>query len=115
MTDPVPSKDLVSRITAYLSGGGLFNPELANHERVRDLLIECRDALTAHEPAAEWQPIELAPKDGRSFLAVRGGAPFICRWGAGANIWQQDSGEWRDPKYWMPLPARPAQPPRDGG
>lgn len=52
MTDPLPSKDLVSRITAYLSGGGLFNPELANHELVRDLLIECRDALTAPEPCA---------------------------------------------------------------
>jgi hypothetical protein len=36
---------LRERITAYLSGGGLFNPELAIHTAVRDLLIECRDAL----------------------------------------------------------------------
>lgn len=36
---------LIQRITDYLSGGGLFNPELANHEAVRDLLIDCRDAL----------------------------------------------------------------------
>ena len=36
---------LTERITAYLSGGGLFNPELANHDAVRDLLIDCRDAL----------------------------------------------------------------------
>jgi len=28
-----------------LSSGGLFNPELANHNAVRDLLIDCRDAL----------------------------------------------------------------------
>lgn len=33
------------RITAYLVGGGLFNPELANHDAVRDLLIDARDAL----------------------------------------------------------------------
>lgn len=36
---------LAARITAYLTGGGLFNPELANHDAVRDLLIDCRDAL----------------------------------------------------------------------
>lgn len=39
--------DEAERITAYLSGGGLFNPELADHEAVRDLLIDCRAALTA--------------------------------------------------------------------
>ncbi|MDM0041829.1 hypothetical protein QTI05_22505 [Variovorax sp. J22R193] len=36
---------LASQITSYLSGGGLFNPELAHHEAVRDLLIACRTAL----------------------------------------------------------------------
>ena len=44
------SAELISRITAYLSGGGLFNPELAIHDAVRDLLIDCRTALS--EPAA---------------------------------------------------------------
>jgi len=38
-------QDLTNRITDYLATGGLFNPELANHFAVRDLLIECRDAL----------------------------------------------------------------------
>ena len=38
-------KELSARITDYLSMGGLFNPELANHRAVRDLLIECRKAL----------------------------------------------------------------------
>ena len=36
---------LTKRIEEYLSAGGLFNPELANHVAVRDLLIECREAL----------------------------------------------------------------------
>ena len=36
---------LIDSITAYLSLGGLFNPELANHIAVRDLLIECREVL----------------------------------------------------------------------
>ena len=39
------SHALAQRITDYLAGGGLFNPELAKHYAVRDLLIECRDAL----------------------------------------------------------------------
>ena len=38
-------KLLVDRITQYLSAGGLFNPELMEHQKVRDLLIDCRKAL----------------------------------------------------------------------
>lgn len=41
------------RITDYLCSGGLFNPELANHDAVRDLLIDARDALTAERERAE--------------------------------------------------------------
>src|SRR5690242_9959789 len=43
-----PSPDsLRARITQYLCNGGLFNPELADHNVVRDLLRDCRDALEA--------------------------------------------------------------------
>ena len=62
-------KALTKRIEEYLSAGGLFNPELANHVAVRDLLIECREALREHamrevqrlgqeieqEPVAYWK------------------------------------------------------------
>ena len=41
---------LRERITAYLCTGGLFNPELANHDAVRNLLIDCRDFLSQPEP-----------------------------------------------------------------
>ena len=44
--------ELVKRINEYLWSGGLFNPELAIHDRVRDLLIDCRSALAA-QPAQE--------------------------------------------------------------
>jgi hypothetical protein len=37
--------DIVERCTAYLSDGGLFNPELAIHDMVRDLVIDCRDEI----------------------------------------------------------------------
>lgn len=43
------------RITEYLSLGGLFNPEMMDHEKVRDLLIACRDELTAVRAALEKQ------------------------------------------------------------
>lgn len=38
---------VLDRITEYLSGGGLFNPECANHDAVRDLLIDAREAHAA--------------------------------------------------------------------
>ena len=49
MTDKTQTPSITDRITAYLSGGGLFNPELANHDAVRDLLIDCRAELAAAE------------------------------------------------------------------
>ena len=33
------------RINDYLSAGGLFNPELMEHEKVRELLLDCRDEI----------------------------------------------------------------------
>jgi len=41
---------LVERITNYLTAGGLFNPDMARHENVSKLLIDCREAL-AHAVA----------------------------------------------------------------
>lgn len=40
------AQELSNKITAYLFNGGLFNPELANHIAVRDLLIEIRKVLS---------------------------------------------------------------------
>ena len=37
--------ELVEKINEYLNVGGLFNPELMEHHKVSDLLLECRDAL----------------------------------------------------------------------
>lgn len=40
------AQELIDRINAYLWSGGMFNPELANHIAVRNLLIECREVLS---------------------------------------------------------------------
>lgn len=37
---------VTDRITEYLELGGLFNPELMDHTKVRNLLIDCRIELT---------------------------------------------------------------------
>jgi hypothetical protein len=33
------------RATEYLISGGLFNPEMMEHDKVRELIIACREAL----------------------------------------------------------------------
>ena len=46
------AKELSDRITEYLSLGGLFNPELMEHDKVRDLLIDIRNYLKLD--TTEW-------------------------------------------------------------
>lgn len=41
--------DVVQRINEYLGNGGLFNPEMMDHEKVRDLLLDCREHITRFE------------------------------------------------------------------
>lgn len=38
--------DIVETIAEYLSMGGLFNPEMMEHDTVRNLIIECRAEIT---------------------------------------------------------------------
>lgn len=50
---PPPSqtqwRNLLERIDSYLENGGLFNPEIMEQEKVRDLILDCRDALRCQE------------------------------------------------------------------
>lgn len=39
----IPS--ILERIQSYLNNGGFFNPELMDHEAVRDLILDIRDHL----------------------------------------------------------------------
>ena len=38
-------KPLLDRIQNYLECGGLFNPECMEHDKVRDLIMDCRAIL----------------------------------------------------------------------
>lgn len=46
------------RITDYLSCGGLFNPEAMEHDKVRDLLIDCRDNFNGRKQEGWLSPDE---------------------------------------------------------
>lgn len=37
--------DIVEKCTEYLSSGGLFNPEMMEHDKIRDLIIDCRNEI----------------------------------------------------------------------
>ncbi|TCR64655.1 hypothetical protein [Bosea sp. BK604] len=115
-----PCQDIAERITDYLANGGLFNPELADHVAVRDLLIECRAALAS--AALPWQDIETAPKDGKRIILFRKGHVVCGRWNDDRYArnprpyWSHDqertfgTRDARDaaPSRWMPLPAPPS-------
>lgn len=37
--------DLLERIQSYLGNGGFFNPEFMEHDKVRDLIIDCKEYI----------------------------------------------------------------------
>lgn len=58
---PPPMPTLVEHIDVYLQLGGLHNPELMEHDKVRDLLIKCREELvTVRERVREELLSEMA-------------------------------------------------------
>ena len=38
-------KNLIKRLDDYFNAGGTWNPELADHRAVSDLLFDCREVL----------------------------------------------------------------------
>jgi hypothetical protein len=49
---------LIARITEYLGGGGLFNPEMAKHDALSELLVDCRRYLAQSQVPASEKLIE---------------------------------------------------------
>ena len=56
------NEKLVERITAYLSCGGMFNPELAIHDTVSGLLFDCREGILALEERVRELEAQVNPK-----------------------------------------------------
>ena len=55
--DESEHKKICAKIQNYLSNGCLFNPELMEHEKVRDMILQIRDYLTPTE-AQESKQVE---------------------------------------------------------
>lgn len=43
--DTFNTQSILARIQDYLGNGGLFNPEMMEHDKVRQLIMDCRDEL----------------------------------------------------------------------
>ena len=46
-------KNIIDRINEYLGNGGFFNPELMNHDEVRNLLMDCRNIIKIQQSQIE--------------------------------------------------------------
>ncbi len=63
------------RITNYLGNGGLFNSESMDHDKVRDLLIECRDEIERLQTKCDNQAMilrRLTPDKHPGILFIHG-------------------------------------------
>lgn len=83
--------DVVEQIREYLWVGGFWNPELMEHVKVRDLLINCRDEITRLRKELRWIPVteQLPPDDTDvDFLCVSGndGYGHVYRWDKEYNL-----------------------------
>ena len=85
--------DAIDRCNNYISGG-LFNPELAIHDNVRDMIIDCRDQMVAQKAEVERlreqcdRMASLAidnAKDTERAMRFRGALREICEVYAGSE------------------------------
>ena len=98
--------DAIDQCNNYLISGGLFNPEFAIHDNVRDMIIDCRDQMVAQKAEVEQlQKIEsrywkFAPKYDNLLVEVeqlREALRFYAEWGIDAPavdaIIEEDRGD----------------------
>ena len=86
------------RINQYLQLGGLFNPEMMEHDKVRDLLMDCRTEITRlralslpREPTPSHASLALCPEHAIRLPcpACLPAAPRCERCGGTGDIWVQ--------------------------
>lgn len=135
MTDQVPSKDLLPcpfcgkaakvygvNLVGCVDTVGCGAQVDWGHFYGPDAVIAAWNKRAAPEPAAEWQPIETAPKDGTPILglvmpprmqaSLEG--PRVVKWVGEYGMWSMPGISGLTCSHWMPLPKAPSQPPRDG-
>ena len=111
-------EDITEKITEYLSVGGLFNPEMMEHKKVSELLIDCRDTLTSLLTEDDgWISVEeRLPAEGVIVLAYHSSCYSQGTNYMHSKVWQETvNGINHDITHWMPLPNAPSQPQKGGG
>jgi hypothetical protein len=104
--------DVAARITEYLACGGYFNPELMEHDKVRDLLIDCRAEIARLREERRWIPVgERLPDRYRSVIValtpdIRGKVEVCEAAHYEGSDFETEYGVY-ECSHWMPLPAPP--------
>jgi hypothetical protein len=78
-------RDVPARVSEYLDTGGLWNPELMDHEAVRKILIDARDVIeiiarerSALETRTEWPGPYGLCADSQPHIPQPGSDPLMC-------------------------------------
>jgi hypothetical protein len=113
----------------YPSGDEYGNPRCLEVDKLRSDFAELgKEAVALRQQlatakkigAAEWQPIETAPRDGTKILAINNrGNQCVCLWQNGSCSWISMFSSGPSPfinggcgsvlTHWMPLPEPPAE------
>lgn len=85
----------------------------AHADRIRSTAL----ASTAGAGAGDWQPIETAPKDGRTIIVLGGRFDEPTPTQADGEWWNSTVGRSMQsrPTLWMPMPSAPCDEPPKGG
>jgi len=62
------------RIQQYLSSGGLFNPELMEHQKVQELLLDCQEEISQKDEQIQFLIKQI--KKANDLLAVKSGYEY---------------------------------------
>lgn len=110
-TTPAPMTQPVSALLELFRDNRI--PTSDRNDELFDLICS---ALARRPGWAEWQPIETAPKDGRSILLCWECGMYVGSWRVGyehepqshRQAWRTVDGSWADPTHWMPKPTPPS-------
>ena len=94
--------ELLNGIYNYFNNGGFFNPEMMQHDKVRNMLLEIRTYLET-EKKIDWKNSEDEKPD--NFIWVLGRTPndsfVVVKWSG--KCWVDDNRLLRDIRFWTEL------------
>lgn len=93
--------------------------EPSTHQAIYDAfestIAEKNALIESLRKQTQWQPIETAPKDGKTHILAyeEGGDIYRAAWDAESECWSSYCGQYvtvtPEPTHWQPLPQPPQQ------